>query len=116
LRLDLVESCCELVLARALRNEDACRPGKCRWLKDISDRRDELVDPAGDACADPHFVELYLRCGKLGLRAPLLGRNYRRNACLRRLLGGRCGINLPPSRSRQLFDFTRGNNVSVALL
>ena len=58
LRLELVESRCELVLARALRNEDARCPGKWRWLNDIPDLQDELVDPPVDTRTDRSFCRV----------------------------------------------------------
>ena len=119
LGFELIESRHEMVLTRALRNEDARCPGKGCWLNDIPDPQHELVVPAVGACADGHFVQLYRGCGKLGLRARLLRRQNRRNSRLRRLLGSRRGVNLPLScrhKRLKLFDFTCGNNVSVALL
>ena len=119
LRLDLVESGKQPVLARGLRDEDARRPGYRRRLHDVSDPQDELVDPPVDTGIGDHFVELDLSCGKVCLGAGLLRRQNRRKARFRRLLGSRRGIDgsLPCRHERlELFDLARGNDVGIALL
>src|SRR4051794_36796039 len=119
LRLDLVETRKQPVLARGVRDQDARCPGNGRRLHDVPDPQDELVAPPADTCIDGHFVQLDLSRGKVGLRAGLLRRQNRRNARFRRLLGSRRGINGSLSGRHErlkFFDLARGHDVGVALL